>query len=479
VLLIWHHFVKETGNEKSFPCYYHLRVDSGNMNNKIIFIDDEKHIRQANTQTLELADMEVISFASAEDALPYITSEWPGVVICDIRLPQMDGLKLLNVTRTIDRDLPVILITGHGDVSTAVQAMRDGAYDFLEKPYSSERLVKTVQRALEKRALTLENRNLRRELEAQKIPGPRIIGKTQVMDQVRRTIGQIADTGADVLITGETGTGKELVARSLHEQSRRCTKNFVAVNCGAVSQALIESELFGHEAGAFTDAREKRIGKFEHANGGTLLLDEIESMPLNVQVHLLRVLQERLVERIGSNTPIPLDMRVVAAAKVDLKELVKQQKFREDLYYRLNVVHLRIPPLRERREDIPLLFHHFVLVASHRYQQEVPLPGNAQMNAMMAYSWPGNVRELRNVAERYVLLGSQNDWSLEKLMSGPSPHEPRSLSQQMDMFERSLIEQTLTSCNGSIKDVMAVLSLPRKTLSDKMRKYGLDKSDYK
>lgn len=448
-------------------------------NNKVIFIDDEKHIRQANTQTLELADMVVTSFESAEQALPQIDNNLQGIIICDIRLPQMDGMTFLNTVRTIDKDLPVILITGHGDISMAVQAMRDGAYDFIEKPYSSERLVKTVQRALEKRTLTLENRNLRRELEAQRTPGPRIIGKTEKIDRLRSTIAQVADAGADVLITGDTGTGKELVARSLHELSSRRTKNFVAVNCGAVSESLIESELFGHEAGSFTDAREKRIGKFEYANGGTLLLDEIESMPLHVQVHLLRILQERTIERIGSNKSIPLDLRVVAAAKADLKALSDQGLFREDLYYRLNVVRLRLPPLRERREDIPILFHHFILVACHRYQQEVPLPDSTQLNAIMTYSWPGNVRELRNIAERYVLLGAQNDWSIDRLLSGSVHVEPRSLSRQVEIFEKSLIEQALSSNNGSIKEVMDVLSIPRKTLSDKMRKYGLDKSDFK
>jgi len=448
-------------------------------NNKVIFIDDEKHIRQANTQTLELADLVVTSFESAEQALPQIDNNLQGIIICDIRLPQMDGMTFLNTVRTIDKDLPVILITGHGDISMAVQAMRDGAYDFIEKPYSSERLVKTVQRALEKRTLTLENRNLRRELEAQRTPGPRIIGKTEKIDRLRSTIAQVADSGADVLITGDTGTGKELVARSLHELSSRRTKNFVAVNCGAVSESLIESELFGHEAGSFTDARDKRIGKFEYANGGTLLLDEIESMPLHVQVHLLRILQERTVERIGSNKSIPLDLRVVAAAKADLKALSDQGLFREDLYYRLNVVRLRLPPLRERREDIPILFHHFILVACHRYQQEVPLPDSTQLNAIMTYSWPGNVRELRNIAERYVLLGAQNDWSIDRLLSGSVHVEPRSLSRQVEIFEKSLIEQALSSNNGSIKEVMDVLSIPRKTLSDKMRKYGLDKSDFK
>lgn len=446
---------------------------------KVVFVDDEKHIRQANRQTLELADFDVICLDCAEQAIEYLSPEWPGVVICDIRLPYMDGLEFLRHAQKTDRDLPVILITGHGDVSTAVQAMRDGAYDFIEKPYSAERLVKTVERALEKRALTLENKTLRRELEAHSIPGPRIIGKTPSMMRLRATIAQIANTGADVLILGETGTGKELVARSLHEQSERRTKNFVAVNCGAVSESIIESDLFGHEAGAFTDARQRRIGKFEHADGGTILLDEIESMPLQVQVHLLRILQERKIERMGSNTLIPLDVRVVAASKVDLRRAVQEGSFREDLYYRLNVVYLEIPPLRERREDIPLLFHHFLLVAGHRYQQEVPLPGTAQMNPLMSYQWPGNVRELRNLAERYVLLGSQCGWSLDQLLSGAERQQKHSLPQQVEDFERSLIEQALVSSNGTIKDVMDTLAIPRKTLYDKMRKYGLDKSDYK
>ncbi|ADW18494.1 two component, sigma54 specific, transcriptional regulator, Fis family [Desulfobulbus propionicus DSM 2032] len=450
-----------------------------NVSNQVLFIDDERHIRQANMQTLELADLEVLCFEDAESALPHLSMDWPGVVICDIRLPAMNGLEFLLQTQKIDRDLPVILITGHGDISTAVQAMRDGAYDFIEKPYSAERLVKTVQRALEKRALTLENRVLRQELEAHSAPGPRIIGKTPAMVQLRATIARVADTGADILIVGETGTGKELVARSLHEHSQRRTKNFVAVNCGAVPESIIESELFGHEAGAFTDAKKTRIGKFEYADGGTLFLDEIESMPLRTQVHLLRVLQERVLERLGSNTLIPLDVRVVAASKIDLFLAAEAGQFREDLYYRLNVVCLKIPPLRARLEDIPLLFHHFLLVAGHRYQQEAPLPTSSQMNALMAYNWPGNVRELRNLAERYVLLGSQYGWSLDQLLSGTETKQEYSLARQVDGFERGLIEQALLASNGSIKDVMDALAIPRKTLYDKMRKYGLDKRDYK
>lgn len=446
---------------------------------RVLFIDDEKHIRQANRQTLELAGLEVTCLGRAESAVDVVDMEWPGVVVCDIRLPGMDGMALLRRLRSIDADLPVIMITGHGDVSTAVQAMRDGAYDFIEKPYSAERLVKTVQRALEKRALTLENRSLRTELEAHSAPGPRIIGRTPAMQRLRATIAHIADTGADVLVMGETGTGKELVARSLHEHSRRRTRNFVAVNCGAVAASLIESELFGHEAGAFTDARKARVGKFEYASGGTLLLDEIESMPLQVQVHLLRVLQERTVERLGSNRPVPVDLRVVAATKIDLRRAVDRGDFREDLYYRLNVVCLEIPPLRARREDIPLLFHHFLLVAGHRFQREVPLPDSRQMNLLMACDWPGNVRELRNLAERYVLLGQQHDWSLEQLLSGGGSSGTGSLPQQVESFERALIEQALAASGGSIKGVMKALSVPRKTLYDKMRKYGLDKNNYK
>lgn len=446
---------------------------------EVLFIDDEKHIRRANRQTLELADLDVICRDSAEKGLEQVNREWSGIIVCDIRLPNMDGLQFLTEVQKIDQDLPVILITGHGDVSIAVQAMRDGAYDFIEKPYSSERLVKTVLRGLEKRSLTIENRNLRRKLELHSAPGPRIIGRTPIMEQLRTTIAQVADTGADVLVLGETGTGKELVARALHENSRRRTENFVAINCGAVSESIMESELFGHEAGAFTDAKTKRIGKFEHANGGTLLLDEIESMPIRVQINLLRVLQERSLERLGSNKLIPLDLRVVAASKVDLLSAAEKGEFREDLYYRLNVVCLEVPPLRDRREDIALLFHHFLLVAGHRYQQEVPTPGGSQMQTMLSYSWPGNVRELRNLAERYVLLGHQFDYSLEKLLSGQDKDQPQSLPQQVECFERSLIEQALAGANGSIKEVMTTLAIPRKTLYDKMKKHGLDKSDYK
>lgn len=446
---------------------------------KVLFIDDEKHIRLANKQTLELAGFSVVLHDSAEDALKMLNRDWPGVVVCDIRLPKMDGMTFLVQLQRIDIDLPVILITGHGDISTAVQAMRDGAYDFIEKPYPAERLVKTVSRGLEKRLLTLENRELRRELELHSAPGPRIIGRTPKMEKLRATISQVADTSADVLVLGETGTGKELVARSLHENSRRRNNNFVAINCGAVAESIMESELFGHAAGAFTDAKKARVGKFEHANGGTMLLDEIESMPPRVQITLLRVLQERAIERLGSNRLIPVDLRVVAATKADLLQAANQGDFREDLYYRLNVVTITIPPLRERREDIPLLFHHFLLLAGHRYRQQVPMPTTAQIQSLLSHNWPGNVRELRNFTERYVLLGKEFDWSLEKMLSGKEESRRLSLARQVENFESSLLEHALASANGNLKEVMALLDLPRKTLYDKMKKYGLDKSDYK
>lgn len=446
---------------------------------KVLFADDEKHIRIANQQTLDLAGFDVQCFSSAEQILPILSLEWSGVVVCDIRMPGMDGLTLLAEAQKIDHDLPVILITGHGDISMAVSAIRDGAYDFIEKPFAPARLVETVRRAMDKRNLTLENRNLRTELQAQSVPGPRIIGNTPAIQRLRATVAQIADTKADVLLLGETGTGKELVARSLHEHSSRQEHNFVAVNCGAVPENLMESELFGHEAGAFTGARERRIGKFEHANRGTLFLDEIESMPPAVQVRLLRVLQEREIERIGSNRLIALDIRVIAAAKEDLKQLAAGGGFREDLYYRLNVVVIDIPPLRERREDIPLLFHHFLLEASARYQREAPPPGSDTLQVLLAFDWPGNVRELRNMAERYVLLGENCDYSLEQLLHGAKGDAANTLPAQVECFEKSLIEQALANYNGNIKETMESLGVPRKTLYDKMRKYGLDKTNYK
>jgi len=438
----------------------------------VFFIDDEVDMRLANQQTFALADIDTLFFEDAESALLAMHQALPLVVICDIRLPGISGEQLLTKLQQRDGDLPIILITGHGDISMAVQAIRNGAYDFIEKPFSSDRLIEITRKAIEKRQLTLENRELKKALQSKETLGPRIIGNTPSIELLKQMIYRVADSHADILLYGETGTGKELVARSLHEQSQRSANNFVAVNCGAVPENLIESELYGHEKGAFTGADSRRIGKFEYAQGGTLFLDEIESMPMQAQVRLLRVLQERSVERIGSNKAIDLDIRIIAATKIDLKEA---PDFRQDLYYRLNMVTLDLPPLRQRKDDIPRLFHHFLLVAAARYGKAAPaLPANA-LQALLSHDWPGNVRELRNAAERFILLGSLSDLN----ESNNDVSAGLSLAEQVEAFEKTLIEQALSMTSGSIKNTMSALNLPRKTLYDKMQKHGLEKQNFK
>jgi len=451
---------------------------SANTELPILLVDDEEHIRLSVSQTLELGGYEVVALETAEEALQAIQKGWEGILVTDINLPGINGLELMKRVVTEDSSLPVILITGHGDITMAVGAMRDGAYDFIEKPFSSELLLDVVRRAVEKRALVMENRKLKLELEAQQAPGPRVIGNTPAIAQLRSLIHNIADTPADILILGETGTGKDLIARYIHEQSNRRDQNFVAINCGAVPENLIESELFGHEKGAFTDAKSRRIGKFEHASGGTLFLDEIESMPMTLQIKLLRVLEERTIERLGANELIPLDSRVIAATKVDLKQAAERETFREDLYYRLNVVRLDIPSLRDRREDIALLFQHFALIASALYGREVPPLSPERMHSIVTYDWPGNVRELRNLAERYVLLGEGCTFDFENRPITESS-TPLSLPDKVEQFEKMLIQAELSRNGGSIKETLTHLGLPRKTLYDKMKKYGLDKSDFK
>ena len=445
----------------------------------VFLIDDEQAVRMAIAQTLELEDFHVCEFAAADLVAGKLSIDWPGVIVSDINLPGMSGLDLFNAVQKIDAEIPFILITGHGDISMAVNAIRDGAYDFIEKPFSNDDFIEVVRRASEKRRLTLENRNLRLELAAQNAPGPRIIGNTPGIHRLRQALLHVADTGADILIQGETGTGKEMVARYIHEHSQRRSHPFVAINCGAVPDSIMESELFGHEKGAFTDAKTQRIGKIEHANGGTLFLDEIESMPMSMQIRLLRVLEERKVERLGSNKAIDLDLRILAATKVDLKELSETGVFREDLYYRLNVVRVDIPPLRERKDDIPLLWQHFCLVATAQYKRESEPLSAARMHSLMSYDWPGNVRELRNLAERYVLMGEAGSFEFDQIIINENNPGFMTLPEQVERFEKTLLEQELMRQKGSIKDTMDALGLPRKTLYDKMRKYGLDKDLYK
>jgi two-component system C4-dicarboxylate transport response regulator DctD len=441
---------------------------------KVIIVDDEPFIGSALVQLFELEGIPALAVSQPKPLIEQLNLTWPGVLISDVNMPELSGISLMLSLIAKDKDLPIILLTGFGDIAMAVNALKQGAYDFIEKPFNNEHILDVVKRALEKRALTLENRKLKQELESISLPGPRILGNSPGIKQMKHILHQVLDMPADVLIEGETGTGKELVARYLHDHSIRHQANFVAINCGAIPETIIESELFGAESGAFTGANKTRIGKFEYANGGTLFLDEIESTPMSLQVKLLRVLEDRCVERLGSNISIPLDIRIIAATKVDLDSLCKTGEFRQDLLYRLNLVTVHIPALRERREDIGLLFLHFARMASSRYHKALIALNSQQSAQLTSHDWPGNVRELRNLAERYVLLGGEAAFATS--MNSPvNLNGSMSLQQRVEFFERLLIEEALSHNKGSIKLTMELLELPRKTLYDKMQKYGLDR----
>ena len=442
---------------------------------QVILIDDDPHLRQALYQTLDLAGLNVLPLAEANGLAGRIGRDWPGVVVSDIRMPGMDGLELLAQLHGQDPELPVLLITGHGDVPLAVQAMRAGAYDFLEKPFASDALLDSVRRALALRALVLDNRSLRMALSDRQLLSTRLVGVSPAMLRLREQIGALAATKADVLILGETGSGKEVVARALHDLSSRRNGPFVAINAGALAESVVESELFGHEPGAFTGAQKRRIGKCEFANGGTLFLDEIESMSLDVQVKLLRLLQERVVERLGGNQLIPLDIRVIAATKEDLRQAADQGRFRADLYYRLNVAPLRIAPLRERGEDVLMLFDYFAGEASVRHDLTPNVLQPAQRVLLLRHGWPGNVRELQNVAERFALgLELALDDNATDTAHASGIESSGGLSEQVEHFEKSLIAAELERSHSSMRSLAEALGVPRKTLHDKLRKYGLN-----
>ncbi len=430
----------------------------------VFFVEDDAAVRKGCEQALALADIPVRGFADGEAMLAALATATPAMVVTDVRLPGRDGLTLLRELRQHDRDLPVLLITGHGDVAMAVEAMREGAFDFIEKPFPSERLVAAVRSALEKRALIQENRQLKERLGS---GISQIIGQTPAIQHIRQLVTTLAPTGVDILLNGETGSGKEVVARAIHDASGR-RGAFVAINCGALPETVFESELFGHEAGAFTGAGKRRIGRIEHANGGTLFLDEIESMPLNLQVKLLRVVQERCVERLGSNSAIPVDCRLVAASKSDLKAASAVGQFRSDLYYRLNVVSIDLPPLRQRCADIPLLMAHFLNEAAQRFQRPLVSWTPGDLARWSAHDWPGNVRELKNVAERWA-LGLPDALSAVALASSGNI----SLSEQIDAAEKGIIESTLQQCAGNVAQSAEYLQTPKKTLYDKLTRHGI------
>ena len=444
-------------------------------NLKVLFVEDDAAVRLGGTQALRLSGLEVQSFERAEHALRYIEFGFPGILVSDLRLPGMSGLALLEHTVGTDASLPVILVTGHGDIPMAVDAMRRGAYDFVEKPYSSEQLVDVSQRALEKRRLTLELVSVRQALAHRDNIEARILGRSPAIERLRRMILELADADANALILGETGTGKELVARSLHDYGHRKAKNFAAINCAGIPELLFESEVFGHEAGSFTGAIKRRIGKIEYARGGTLFLDEIETMQMSLQVKLLRLLQEKKFERVGSNDLLEMDCRIVAGSKADLLALSSTNHFRDDLYYRLGVMVLEIPPLRERREDIPFLFEHFVVRAAAEYNRPIPDISPAQMHDLMSRPWGGNVRELRNVAERFT-LGMPT--RVDAASSDDNTEKP-SLETKLNLFERQLIEEALRGCSGRTAIACERLGVPKKTLYDKIRRLGISTEEFK
>ncbi len=450
---------------------------------RVLLLDDDTEMRAAMTQWLELYDYRVCSFAEASTALEALSADFKGVVVSDVRMPKMDGMEFLRQLNALDQDIPVLLVTAHGDVQMAVEAMRQGAYDFIEKPFEPERLLDVVQRACEKRRLVMENRELRQRLTGAATIEQRLIGNSAEIKRLREQVVDMVDTDATVLLRGETGTGKEVVARCLYEFGPRHEGRYVAVNCGAVPESMFESELFGHERGAFTGADRQRIGRFEYARGGVLFLDEIGTMPLSLQVKLLRVLQDREVVRIGGNEPRALDVRLICATNKNLLRECAEGRFREDLYYRINLVELTMPPLRDRGEDVLLLFDYFAAQAANTYQRPAVSLPEADASLLLSHDWPGNVRELKNIAERYVLSSVPQCRRLATIL----PHacklvedtsKKQSLQALMHQYERLLLEQALIRHKGDVKAVIDALDLPRRTFNEKMTRYHLERKDY-
>ena len=435
----------------------------------VALIEDDADFRHALVERLILEGYDVRAFSGAEPALRAIDADFPGVVISDLRMPGLDGRQLLSRLQALDAALPIIMITGHGDITDAVAAMKDGAYDFVAKPFPFERLQDSLNRALEKRGLVLENRRLLAMASdsGQELP---LAGSSRAITALRATIAQIADARMDVLIEGETGTGKEAVARALHNGGRRRLAPFVAVNCGALPDGLIESELFGHELGAFAGALRRRVGHVERAHNGSLFLDAVETMPTAAQVKMLRVLEEREVHPIGASEPRAVDIRVLASATGDLDHALSDGQLREDLYYRLNVVRLRVPPLRERRDDIPLLFASLLARAPIKADGETPIITDDVRSRLLEHAWPGNIRELSHFAQRFALGLEGRETAGE---------QERGLVDRVAQFEKRILKDTLEALGGNVNDAILQLKLPRKTLYDKLKRHNLKPGDFR
>lgn len=433
----------------------------------VLFVEDDPALRAATSQALALAGLEVEAFDRAEPALERVAEQFGGIIISDIRMPGIDGLDLFKRVRAIDSQLPVILVTGHADVPMAIGALREGAFDFITKPFASDHLVASVRKALETRRLVLDNRMLRAALPD---VGSLLVGDSSAMQLVRGVIHQLAQAGVDVLIEGESGTGKELAAILLRQHGRRANRQFVAINCAALSEQWAETELFGQEAGALGPGSHPRPGLIASADGGTLFLDEIDSAPLSIQAKLLRVVEEREVLAIGARTPKAIDVRIIAAAKTDLAEALQRGKFREDLYYRLSLVRLRMPPLRERRDDIPGLFAMFVAEANEQFHRPDFRLSDRARRHLLEHDWPGNVRELRNFAFAEVMGLDVSTQQTEQVVP---------LSDRVAAFEAEAIRDALRIGRGSVAEALNLLRLPRKTFYDKVTRHGIQLSDFR
>ena len=447
-----------------------MRLNDGAGRVKVYLIEDDDAILKSCEQALMLEQFNVRTFKDATSFLSHEPRQFPYVVITDVNLPGECGISVMNKVLAKQTDVPVIIMTGHGDINMAVDAMKEGAFDFIEKPFSFDRLITTVRNAVEKAALVDRYNTLARTAGEQSFS---LIGHSERLLKLKQQITMLAPTGVDVLINEETGTGKEVVAQALHQESRRAGP-FVAINCAALPEHIFESELFGHEVGAFTGATKRRIGKFEFANEGTLFLDEIESMPLALQAKLLRSIQERSIQRLGSNESIPVSCRIIAATKTNLKALSDQGSFRSDLYFRLNVVNLYLPALREISEDIPLIFNHYLVRYREKYgSQSTDLSANV-LRYLVSHTWPGNIRELKNFAERVAVGLPFSDMG----QSG-SDEEPLTLGKLLERAERDALVMALRLASGNVSDAADILGIPAKTLYDKLARLSILVTDFK
>jgi len=441
---------------------------------KVLVVDDEAIIRQSLRDWLSDVGYQVLTAENGFQALEIIEKEKPRIVVADLVMPGMDGIELMKRAKEISPDVEVIIVTAYGSIPTAITAMREGAYDYIEKPFCPERAEILIEKLVEHQELIEENISLHQKLE-ERYRFENIIAKSPKMQQVIEVIKVVARSNATVLITGETGTGKELVAQAIHSQSHRRGKPFVAISCAALPESLLESELFGHEKGSFTGAYAQKKGKFEVANRGTLFLDEIGEMSANIQVHLLRVLEEKEFTRVGGNEPIKVDVRVISATNRDMKQAIASGRFREDLYYRLNVVNIELPPLRERREDIPLLVQHFLKKFAVENQKEIAGFSPEATDFLLRYNWPGNVRELENTIERAVILAQNPLIEVADLpQQNLVPAHPISPESSLKQVEKNHILNVLIETGGNYTEAARILGISRMTLYNKAKAYGLN-----